>query len=242
MLALPGLVGFWPGNVMGAAGQMNDLSHNDLHAIPTNTPTLATLSQILWGWQDSQAAGVRYHTVADTAVIDVIGTEGWIGTGNQGLTIGFVIYPTPAAGTPTLLSKWSDAGSAQRAYKIGVGGGGAFEFHVSGDGVTDTYVSHSAAYNVNEFYHVYGRWQKLNVGTRMSIFVNGVKETTTVGVVPATLFNSTRDLILGAEETTPAVFTNEMHGLSGMWFICAAYVPDSTLAALFDVQRGVTGI
>ena len=67
--------------------------------------------------------------------------------------------------------------------------------------------------------------------------MNGVKTTQAVGV-PASIHDSTADLVIGAQHGG----TNLMDGYASMCFICAAALSDSIVGALFQQTRAMYGV
>ena len=88
----------------------------------------------------------------------------------------------------------------------------------------------------SNWYFVVGRF---NPSTSLDIIVNGTKVSNVAGI-PATLFNSTANFIVMAYNNGLAATRND--GKTSLCFLCAAYLDDVVVDALFAQTRALFGV
>lgn len=232
--ALPGLRFFAPMGVIGATGQAVDLAlGNNL----TNNNNSDFLFDDLAPYCRYNGT-TQYHNVADTAAHDILGSEAYVATSGQGLTMGMWVMPLSLPGTTTrLFSKGTTIGNA-RAYALTQTAANVFNLTVSGDGTTVTGVSDGTAFVASTWYFVVGRYDP---STEIKIYVGrstGLDSTPNTTSIPATLNNSATGLAIGAQ----ADGTQFSNIRASMCFVCAQMLSDAEIFALFEQGRKVYGI
>lgn len=235
---LPGLRGLWyPGSadntgaIYDASGQQRTLTYN-------GNPTL-NLHNGLVPYFDYDGTG-DFHSRADEAGLDILGTETYIAAALRGLTVGGWFWTDDVTSNITqgLITKYNTTGN-QRAFQLSLnitgGIAGTPQMSVSVDG-TATHVSTAAApLVVNSWNFVVGRFSP--AVPENAVFVNGVKAIN-VTSVPASVFNSTASLEIGRR----SVAATELNGRCAMVFLCAAALPDALLIRLFEQTGPLFGV
>lgn len=230
-LALPGLVGFWPmssvqrstGNVYDLSGQARTLTYN-------GNPTFNYTSK---GMPYIALDGVGdYLSRTDETDLDVLGTETIFAAATRGLTMGGWFYSTGANPIEYVMAKWLTTGN-QMSYRINRAGGKWFG-SITTDGSTIKAVTGGDS-TANQWY---GLIMRFVPSTTLDLWCNGTKYTQAVGI-PASIFNSTAQLLIGRDEGgTYPLFT----GRSTLNFLCASALPDSLIGSLFEQMRGFFGV
>lgn len=234
---LAGLRGLWYPGVADDTGAMYDASGQGRTLTYNGNPTI-DLHNSLVPYFDYDGTG-DYHSRADEAGLDVLGTETYIATALRGLTVGGWFWTDDATSNITqgLVSKYVTTGN-QRSwhFTLNTGGGIAVpSFTISADGTTAIHRSDAAsALVVNTWNFIVGR---LTPGTENAVFLNDAKAVNTT-TVPASVFNSTA----GLEVARRNVASSELNGRCALAFLCAAALPDALLSALFSQTRGVFGV
>lgn len=146
----------------------------------TNLPTLNS-EGIYKGAYKFASGSSQYVTVADSASLDLT-TAG---------TISYW-YKRTASGDKVHIAKYN--GSGNYSYALQVFSDNKIYLTVSGDGTNATYFESTSAPTDTEWNHLVGVYN----GSTLKVYLNGAEVAgTTVGSVPASLFNSTSPLDIG---------------------------------------------
>lgn len=215
-LALPELRGFWPMSSVNESGNPQDISGQG-----------RTLT--------NNAAAVRavYNSLVPYVALN--GTTQYLNRANEaGLAI---------TGAVTLGGWfWFSDSSASIIYSKSSGGGtyeyslernSASNFIVSANG-TATFVVTGSNPAVGAWSFITGRYTP---STEIALFVNNVKTTNTTSI-PASLFNSTSALGIGAHGGGGF----PLNGRVSACFLCAAAVSDTLIGAMFQSTRALFGV
>lgn len=88
--------------------------------------------------------------------------------------------------------------SGQFGYRLSTDTSGKLNMEVSGTGSDTRAATGSATLTTNTWYHVAGVYK---AGTSITVYVNGVQDGQVTTVMPASIFNSTANVNIGAENT-----------------------------------------
>jgi len=230
-LALPGLRGFWPMSILNSVGSALDPSGNG------RTLTLAGNTYFSY---DALAPYAYYdgagdwHLRADEAALDITATETYIQAGVRGLTMGCWCYSETTGTAEALMSKWETVAN-DRSYMLDVTAGDLFQANVSALGTAASSAANTHAATprtANTWYHVIMRFKP----TVLDIIVNGNIDT--AAVAPAAIFSGAADFYIGAYDPG----TNPFQGRVSLAFLCAAYLSDAQLFALYHHTRAMFGV
>ena len=227
-LTLPGLRGFWPMSSIGSAGGARDLT--GLIPLTYNGNPTYNIQGNLLSYIRFDGTG-DYLSAADAAAFRIIGNEGHIAGALNGLTLGGWFYHIDASNTEGLIGKWTSTGN-QKSYLLNKNTSDQMVMNVSTDGSAGVNKV-SAAISTATWYFVAGRFDP---STSVDVFVNTTKASETTGV-PATIFNSTADLQIGAFNAG----TSLANARASLCFLCAAALPDATLNALYYLTKDLFG-
>lgn len=235
-MLIHGLRGLWPWTGHNENGAVRDVSGNAL-TLTRNGAASLQVSGIAPNVLFTSATN-DYYTINDAAVLDLIGNEAYIEAARNGMTMGGWFLNTKSPGASMgVMSKWN-TGRNQRSYfldLLDVAGSKYYRFQVSTDGAAAVGVTHTTtAIPTGSWYFVAGRFMP---GKELAIYVNTVKVALAVGV-PATIYNSTAPLIVGAEGG-PA---NYFDGRAALCFLSAAALTDTVIRALYEVSRPMFGV
>lgn len=234
---LPGLIGFWPGSIGTTAnsGFLRDMSGSEMHL----TPGVGAVEQAdttgLRRWNPYNGSS-QYFSATDTAFNSILGNEGTIHSTIRGLTVMAWVRPsgTPAA-SEAIASKWNSTGN-QRSWLLFRTTGLNGLFQVSGDGTAFVQVG-----STNDF--ISGEWRFIAAryipSTQIRIwegFTYGLVTNENATSIPATLFNSTTNLAVGAINTDTAAAAFYEGDLS-LIALCRAALPDLFIESIFNLTR-----
>lgn len=230
---LAGLRGLWlPGSadntgaVYDRSGQGRTLTYN-------GNPTIGVHNNLV-PYYDYDGTG-DFHSRADEAGLDILGTETYIATALRGLTLGGWFYWSSAvkAGDNGLVSKYLSAGN-QKSYVLYTNGGDSeARMIVSVDGITGTEVDSTIVLTTGKWYFIWGRFVP---STSLAVSVNNNANINT-STIPASIFNST------------AAFN--IAGFGGgsvnncrcaLAFLCASALSDELLTYLWYRGRVLFGV
>jgi len=228
-LSIPGLRAFWPMSSYNDSGNALDLSGQ--------ARTLTLVGNTVYG-ADGLAPYVEFDGTgdwlirSDEAGLDIIGNEAFVKAGYKGLTVGGWFYLDRLTSREGLINKGTTT-PATTAFLLEHRGDVAndpLRFSVS-DGAALVTVD-SGATALGAWHFVVGRYLP---STSISVLHNGVVSTETVGV-PATLVNTANSLYIGSTSGT-----YELDGKASLCFLAGAYVPATTLQALYQHTRKLFG-
>lgn len=228
-LQLPGLRGLWTmaaissaPSVIELAGYNRDLTYN---GNPTFGSDGLAPCAILDGTGD-------FLSRADEAGLDIIGNESYIAA--PGLTLGGWFKISSLGAVTACIGKYNTS-TNQQSYIIRYTASGLPGMIVSTDGTTGVTGNSSVTATAGKWAFLVGRFTP---STEIAFWHNGTKDTNVVGI-PATLFNSSAMLIIGAYNAGAAgLFT----GSIGTCFLCASAISDVIVKNLYQQTRAMYGV
>lgn len=229
-LALPVLRGFWPMSSIGGSGQAMETG-SGANRLLTNVNTALALA-----WPQPamyfQTGNSEYLYAVDASPYDILGTEAYVHTSYQGLTIGAWVYFDAIGQDHGLIGKWSVA-AGNRSYLLYVSSGNIFTFLVSVNGTDIIQVTHTTTAAADQWYFVVGRYDP---STEVKIWVNDIAVINTTSI-PAALHNGNADFQIGAYGTNGVSVDDYMEGKVSCGFLCAAMLPDNIIRRLYYRTR-----
>lgn len=224
-LAIPGLVGFWPmSSVQRSTGSVYDVSGQGRTLTYNGNPTYNHYNSII-PYIDLDGTG-DYLSRADEADIDILGTETIYNSSVRGLTVGGWFRRDNAE---TLMSKWLTTGN-QRSWLLGYN---SFIVDPLGTFVSSVSVAMTTTPNTATWYFAVGRFDP---SSELAIFHNNEK-TPNITSIPASIFNSSAGLVIGAREGP----TNLFDGQACLCFLSANMLSDALIGSLFHQSRVLFG-
>jgi hypothetical protein len=186
-MALPGLVGFWPGSVTDSAGRLMDLTNNSLHLTNSSVATFGNDGLVPYVAYD----GTSYHSHVDDVDLDILGTETHIE--ENGLTMGcWVMFDAEAGASGAGLMTKNTASNLSYALVQGARGQYTPIAYISDDG--------SAAVTATGSTIEQGAWgfiaMRYTPSTELKLWVNDEPVVNTTSI-PASIYNGTAPLVIG---------------------------------------------
>lgn len=225
-LAVPGLRGLWTLSNPDNSGNCNDLSGNAHDFIYNGDPVYDYDNLIPCIKMDGVG---DYLSVADNADHDITGTETIVN--DLGLTIGGWYNIRAASGSEqALLGKYNTNAVNQRSYLIYKLNTNVFRFRVSSNGTLTTDIDSTATYTRNGWHFVAGRFTPLQ---ELALFLDGTWYTNTTSI-PASVFNSTASLVLGAYDEG---ITSNAAAWFSMQFLSCMAVGSAIIEQLWEQTR-----
>ncbi len=214
-LLLARLRGFWPFSSADQAGSVYDLSGQGRTLTQNGNPVFSfgylNPLVVLDGTGD-------YFSRANEAGLDITG----------GLTMMiWVRFDDSASAIETCMSKWLYTGN-QLSYRLSRSAAGAGTAEISSDGSTVTSVT-GETIGATTWTHLALRF---TASTELAVFVNHVKAVNTTSI-PASIFNSTADLLIGGHGTGSALMTGRLCLAS----ICAIALSDEIILGKYHLER-----
>lgn len=227
---LPGLRGLWYPGSTDNTGALYDQSGQGRTLTYNGNPTLNVHGGFIPYW-DYDGTG-DYHSRADEAGLDILGTETIYASAQRGLTLGGWIWLDSVAANQGFIGKWTAAGN-QRSYVLYFDSGAAsFRMAVSSLGSNQFVSTGGAAVTTGKWYFVVGRFTpSVNYGQ----FLNGAWTNTTT-TPPAALFNASAALQVGAFDTA-----NNLDGRIALAFLCGTLLSDDQVSHLWERTRRFFG-
>lgn len=230
---LPGLVGFWPmspvqrstGNAYDMSGQGRTLTYN-------GNPTYNIYNNFV-PYIDLDGAG-DFLLRADETDLDVLGTETINAAAVRGATFGGWFWADVLA-TSVLIGKWTTAGNQRSYMEYITGAGGTITGAVSTNGIAVLTQASSNAIVVGSWFFAVTRFVP---STTLDIYLNNTKTTLAAGV-PASIFNSTAGLIVGANEAGASAL---LDGRATLCFLSHQIFSDALINAMFQQSRILFGV
>lgn len=228
---LPGLRGLWYPNSVDNTGALYDQSGQGRTLTYNGNPTLGIHNSFIPYW-DEDGTG-DWHSRADEAGLDILGTETTIVAASRGLTMGGWFWFDVADANATLMGK-SQATGNQRSYLMGLDASSFPIFGVSSLGTAFTLVTGGAA-------PATGAWQfwvgRFDPSDELALWVNGTKIVNTTSI-PAAIFGSSAAFGVAGRDGG-AFLLNGRHALT---FVCAARLTDGQIEHLFNRTRTFFGV
>jgi len=214
-LLLPGLRAFWPFSSADQAGSVYELSGQGRTLTQNGNPVFAAgflnPLAILDGTGD-------YFSRADEAGLRI--------TGNLTMMI-WVRFDSTASAAETCMSKWLYTGN-QLSYRLYRSAAGAGTAEISTDGSSITTVA-GETIGATTWTHLALRF---TASTELAVFVNHVKAVNTTSI-PASIFNSTADFLIGGYGAGSALVTGRLCLAS----ICAIALSDEIILGKYHLER-----
>lgn len=227
-LGLPSLRGFWPMNNMDQAFAVYDLSgQGRTLASAEGTPALNwDLTTALVSYVERTGAG--YWSRASEAGLQITGTEGSVKSTHRGLTLGGWFYFNSTAAALGMLSK--TGASANNAYWLYLPAGGAVQMGI-GSGAANQYGAFNAVPSATTWHFIVGRYTP---STELAVFQDGVKGVPNTTGIYASINTSADAFEVGRIFDSAG---SRLNGNVALLFLCAAALPDTLLAYLFNRTR-----
>lgn len=233
IMLLPGLVGFWPGSGVGPAGftahGVLDHSGNGLHLGRNGSGRVGDVSESPLVPAMFFNGTNAYFSHADTAVLDITGTETGVKADYRGLTLGGWFW-FDSTSTQSMMAKYGSSGNF--GYMIEAGGGFQRLF-ISSDGTATTTVGASQNPATSQWVFYVGRFTP---STETKLWINSDTYTDTTSI-PASINNNNQPFHIGARSDG----ANFLDGLAALCFLCAAAAPDAVIMNLFEQTRALFG-
>jgi len=233
-LVLPGLRGFWPMSSMGAGGSAYDLSG------ATRTLTYAGSCHYEY---DGLIPYLRFDGVGDYVYrtdegnLDILGTEGYVKSGQQGLTLGGWFWPDDITNAQGLISKWGAAGNkSYLLYLRGDVAGDPVYMYICDDGTNFDSVSSASGVSIDTWHFMAGRYNDADTGEELAVWIN--EEKTTGATSRNSIFNSTAPFNISGTNSGSSLF----HGRASMCFLCAMALSDEIVDYIFQSTRSLFGV
>ena len=220
IMALPGLVGFWPMSVFDSSGNPQDVSGHGHHL--TLNGNLTFNQDGFLPYADFDGTG-DYFSRADEADFDIAGDESHVGI--PGLTMGGLWYGKGAV-RQVLMAKYDDGSS--ESYRLTIEGDVRAVFYISDDGADVDSVKLDTS--VKDAWHlIVGRFDDAQTGEELKIWVDDGTATDSTSI--ASIFDSTADFTIGADDGGTVPLT----GYASLCFLCAAAVSDDAINELYRI-------
>lgn len=233
--SLPGLVAFYPGAIglpPSSIGSLRDMSGAGMNMSRTSVPYEDAESSSLRRWVHLDGVDDYWFTT-NNAYNSILGNENSIGSVN-GLTVMAWVRPTRAASaTEAIFNKWLTTGN-QRSWFFLRNSTKNLQFIISNDGTATFSVSSTNTLDDDEWRFVAGRFTPSTEIKIWEGYTNGLTTDENTTSIPATLFDSTGNLSVGASNTSGTA-TNFYEGDLSLIALCKAALPDAFINAIFNM-------
>lgn len=241
---LPGLVGFWPGWIVGS-GTTGNLHFTDLsgHGLDltrnggilqasASGAALATMSEMFLN------GTTGYANISDNDILSILGTESGIAAAMRGLTLCSWVKFDVSGNSEGIITKAASLFSDSSAYGIYKGSGDVLRLSVS-DG---TAVSNGTSLSVpiGEWVFVAGVFSAANeeLITYMGTAGNGLESITDDIAGTSDIQDTIQQFVIGGTSGGG----NLMDGHMSLPFVCCAAVPSELITALFQHTKALFGV
>lgn len=171
-------------------------------------------------------------SVADSAVLDVLGTEAYVTAALRGLTLGcWVRVDNLGSGDNYILAKWESAGATTGSYRL-FHNGSTLSFSVT-NGTTNYTAALASVITAGVWYFVSGRFDP---STDVFVNING-EAAGVAGSAPASLNNSTVSFRVGGRTSA----ADELTGAVAFPFLAGAFLPEYFHHLIFQHTRSLFG-
>jgi len=233
--SLPGLRGAWIANSFDENGDLYDLSGQG-RTLSYNGNPLYHQGGLVPRIQFDGTGD--YLSRADEAGLDILGTEAYVAPAIRGLTCGGWFRFDRLTNNEKLISKMG-ALAADQAYQLEFRGDVANDpvrFQVGDGAAVDTVALNSVVDTTSKWYFCAGRFDP---STEIKVWAGSttLESNTNVAGIPAALANSGSSLAVGG---SPAG-TSLLDGAMSCCFLCAAYISDAQVAAIWHHTRALYG-
>lgn len=237
VLSLPGLIAAWGGGVDIATPALVDMSGNGLHLTFNGNAALNIDSSRPFVSHITLDGTGDYMSRADEAKLDVLGTSTALVSALRGLTFAaWVRFDNTAAAGEVVGGKFNGTGN-QRSWFLQRGATGVLASGISNAGTaTDAGASSTAVIAANTWTHVAFTFEP---SVALRNYLNGAEDGTDTSSVPASLFNSSAALILGAAN---AATSNFMTGDIAMPWLTASLTSANLINYFYQMTRPLFGV
>jgi len=166
--------------------------------------------------------------------LDITGAENFIA--NRGLTCGAWIQTDNISpgGNQSIISKWD--GANDQSFALRILNGGTCDFRISNTGADTFTVTSTATLSNSTWAFVCGVFDRL---TSLDIWVNDVQAQNVAGI-PASIFQGTNDLFVGASGAAGAA--EQLNGKFSMGFLCACKLSDTIIKTFYAYTCALYGV
>jgi len=225
---LPGLVGYWPGNLKGSSSssgsELSDDGPRELHLTQNGSPVLTANSDKLAVWQHYDGS-TDYYSHADAAAFDITGA----------LTIlAWANFDTAAASNESVASKWVSSNLSYNLFRTSTGNG---RFAISTDGTNTVTVDTLNTLDELTWYFLVGRYTS---NTQLKIWdgsISNLRTAENTTSIPASIFNGTADFAIGGQSGGANLF----NGGIGPVALLNLALPDVFVDVVFQRTRATFG-
>ena len=231
----PGLRGYWTMGSVGyqATDQCRDVSGNGNHLTSNSAPRFGQTALIPFVELDGSAEYLNKTDGGAGNWADIIGTESYIRGASQGLTIIAWVYPLSLPATNSMtVSKWSGT-VANRSYGL-YHNGTTQHFTIYDAGNNPFSASNAAVLAVDTWSFWAGRFDP---STELKIW-NNLTTTTNVAAIPASIFDSTADFVVGGISGGSNLFNGRITNVG----LYSAALNDSSIEAIYHQTRTMFGV
>lgn len=234
VMALPGLVGYWPGAVNRATPLLLDVSKNGLHLTRNGDAEVALDPFVPFAPYLNLDGTGDYFSHADDAKLDITGTEVIIDSSLRGLTMMMWVYFASSATQQSLMSKYLPTGN-QRGYLIQFDPFGMrLQFFLSSTGSnTPNLSSANDSITVATWHFVAARFTP---STEMALWTDDTKATTTTSII-ASIFNNTSTFRIGEIGSVGL----PLNGRIAFPLVCASALPDVVIETFYQMTAPLFG-
>lgn len=233
---LPGLVAFYPGATglpPANVGQLRDMSGAAMNMGRTSAPYEEAESTNLRRWMHFDGVDDYWFTT-DNAYNSILGNENAIASTVNGLTVMAWVRPTRAASaTEAIINKWLTTGN-QRSWFFLRNATKNLQFIISNDGSTTFSIGSTNTLDDDEWRFVAARFTPSTEIKIWEGYTNGLTTDENITSIPATLFDSTDNLSIGASNTSGTA-TNFYEGDISLVALCRTALPDPFINVIFNM-------
>jgi len=234
LAGIPGLRGFWPGNQFNVTPTVLDVSANSRHL------THGASTEVYNQWT---AAGIyssellldgstQYFYRTDEGGLRITGTESYVVANDRGLTMGaWVRFANTASAIEAIMGKRVVA-TGQHSYYLRREADGTIDAEVSSDGTAVVGVNTVGTLAANTFAFVCMRFDP---STELAVWLDDEK-VVNITSIPASIFNSTSPLVIGATGLGGGEF---MDGRVALLWLSAMQLQDHWITHIYETTRAV---
>lgn len=228
-LAIPGLRGLWMFNSFDEFGNVHDLTGQG-HTMAYNGNPQFRQEDLSTFCRFDGAGDYFNHPTED--YFHISGTESFIYTPWQGLTLGCWCYFHNFTVTHSLITKWA---SSNKEYWLGFDQASFNNvvFMVSDDGAGQDVVQSSWTETADEWVYIVGRYDP---STEIKVWVDRLTNTNAAGIA-ASIFDGTAPFNIGAYNNG----SGPHDGRIVVAWLSAMYLSDSVVECLFEQTRAMFG-
>lgn len=224
-LALPMLRGLWVASV-NSAGAWIDISGH-VHHLTYNGDPVVNYDGLVPYW-DYDGTG-DYHSRADEADLDILGTESYVAAAARGLTFGGCFYPTSTT-SAMMMGKADDTNGPYFLYNAA---GTQVLFRIRDAGDANNF-DVTIPLTLNTWQLAIARFKP---GLEIKVWNNDASNTNTTSI-PASILNGADSFAIGAAGGGETPFI----GRAAFCFLCACAISDEQRSSVLEQTRGAFGV